>query len=104
MATLEEELALRSIDKLVRPEGSVTPEDGIDQGVAVWNSDNVIIGRIDYEPIDGTLFMTKFWYVVPNVGITTEFRQLDKDTLYAWLNNDSEEYYLQNIKPIPVVE
>jgi hypothetical protein len=107
MSTLEEELALRSVEKIVRPEGSVKSDgaEPYDQGVAIWNSSNEIIGRVDYEPIGDGNFMASYWRFNPlTLKVETEFRNLSQLDLYNWINNDSEEYYLNNIKPIPTVE
>lgn len=107
MATLEEELALRTVEKLVQPGGSVqnNGDESFDQGVAVWNAANEIIGRIDYEPVGDGNFIVSYWQFNPlNQKIETEYRNMSQLDLYAWINNDSEEYYLNNVKPLPTIE
>jgi hypothetical protein len=107
MTELEEILELRKIIKEVREGGSVQVIDGqtSDQGVAIWNSSNIAIGRVDYELIEGDSYMTNYWWFDPQYGkVFTEHRVLSKDALYEWINNDSEVYYLNSIRPIPVVE
>lgn len=107
MATLEEELALRFIEKQVRPNGSVDIVDGqgIDEGVAIWDKDNTIIGRIDYEPVGDGTFLTNYWWFDSDLKkIFKESRIMSQIDLYTWINNDSQDYYLKNIKDLPTIQ
>lgn len=107
MPSLEEELALRTITKAVRQHGSVEDVDGnhIDEGVAIWDANDNIVGRVDYEPVGDGTFLTSYWYFDPiSAKIVTENRIMSQQDLYYWINNDSEEYYLSNIKLLPQVE
>ena len=83
---------------------NIIKSKGIDNNGESYNFDfRVQNGKINYEKIEEELYIVK--YTVDNpLGNTVETRHLTFDQLSEWFYNPSEEYYLENIKKIKLIE